>query len=78
MVNGENELAQLKRICGERLVTLGTNEFKIVYARHINGNWKVVVSYYDKDDPYKLINSMFIIDLTNQSIEGFQENIPTY
>ena len=78
MVNEETELARFKKICGDRLVELGIKDFKIVYARRINGNWKVVVSYYDKDDPYNLINSMFIVNLDKQSIEGFQANISTY
>ena len=70
-----SEIELIKKICKEYLKSLNINSFTIIFARRINGHWKVVVRYSKIDNPE--INSSILINWATKKVDGFQEGIIT-
>lgn len=50
----------------------------VIFARKINGNWKIVLRYSTKEDPYTDVLAMVLVDNTSKGVELFRDNISTY
>jgi len=70
-----SEIEEIKNICKEYLQSLKIMSFTIIFARRMNGYWKVVVRYSKKDNPE--INSSIIINWATKKVDVFQEGIIT-
>lgn len=70
-----SEIEEIKSICKEYLKSLNIMNFTIIFARRMNGYWKVVVRYSKKNNPE--INSSILINWATKKVDGFQEGIIT-
>ena len=70
-----SEIEEIKDICKRYLEALNITAFTIIFARRINGYWKVLVRYSKKNDPE--ITSSLLINWTTKKVDGFQEGIIT-
>lgn len=70
-----SEIEEIKDICKKYLESLNITGFTIIFARRMNGYWKVVVRYSKKDNPE--INSSIIINWATKKVDVFQEGIIT-
>ena len=72
-----NEIEEIRKIVSDYLKQLkNVEKFVIIFARHDNGNWKVVVRYPTEDNPDMI--SMLLVNIAGKKVEYFRENISSY
>ncbi len=72
-----DEIEELKNVAKAYMKNLREIEdVKIIFARRLNGQWKVVVKYATPDNPDMM--SMLIINWTTKQVDTFREGILTY
>lgn len=75
----DGEIKEIREVAESYLKDLkNVDKITIIFARRMNGNWKVIVRYSTPEDPYTDIMSMVMINRTSKEVEYFRENIQTY
>jgi len=71
------EIEKLRKIAEDYLKKLkDIDKFRIIYAKRLNGQWKVVVKYDTPDNPDTM--SMLLINWNTEKVDMFREGILTY
>jgi len=68
-----SEIEEIKEICKKYLEALNIMTFTIIFARRMNGWWKVLVRYSKRNNPE--ITSSLLINWTTKKVDSFQEGI---
>lgn len=50
----------------------------VIFARRMNGNWKIVLRYSTSEDPYTDVLAMVLVNETSKEVEYFRDDISTY
>ncbi len=74
-----DEIQKIREAAENHLKSLKTVErVTVIFARRMNGNWKIILRYSTKEDPYTDVMAMVLIDSTSKKVEYFRDNITTY
>jgi len=74
-----DEIQQIREAAEKHLESLKTVErVTIIFARRMNGNWKIILRYSTKEDPYTDVLAMVLVDGASKKVQYFRDNITTY
>lgn len=74
-----DEIQEIRKAAEEHLKSLKDVErATVIFARRMNGNWKIILKYSTTEDPYTDVIAMVLVDNTDKKVTYFRDNITTY
>ncbi len=74
-----DEIKEIRDSAEKHLKSLkGVDKVTVIFARRMNGNWKIILRYSTIEDPYTDVMAMVLVDNTDKEVTYFRDNITTY
>lgn len=74
-----DEIQEIREAAEKHLESLkDTERVTVIFAKRMNGNWKIILRYSTKEDPYTDVMAMVLVDNADKEVKLFRDNITTY